>query len=358
LSRRPLTYTYTGDLNSHDRCKRAWAYEKHAHFSPPEQVQAVFGNLYHSALEWLAKAYHLSSNGLRPEPDSEEFGKVLMKKLRMLRAQGIRSKIEKDEGIRDLVLSKVYPTHTPTTSTTILHPDFDLIIKSAERTEMDLQAPVDLKQELGATWDKVIFRDNERLHLRGIVDVVRSIKKPMNFTEVWEWNSTYTDGKKVNRIVTGKVGDLELWDYKSTKFDPDQILQYVNQMLTYAYIYEKTHNERPVRCVLFFIGEVKPLSEPQVSERFLAIEADNLIVNEKSFQNTLSQVKEIQETINTFEQNPGSLEGGDVNGNLDDDVATNQCIVCMKRWDCTTYENYCINKTGKPSTYLDLYAIK
>jgi len=357
LSRKPLTYTYTGDLNSHDRCKRAWAYEKHAHFSPPEQIQAVFGNLYHSVLEWLAKAHHLYTNGLRTEPDSEEFGKVLLKKLRMLRSQGIHSKVDNDESIKGMVLRKVYPTHTSTTPTTILHPDFDLIIKSAERTEVDLKAPVDLKTHL-PTWDKNVFRDHERLHLRGIVDVVRSISKPIHFGKIWEWNSTHTDGKAVTRTVSGKVGDLELWDYKSTNYDPHQILQYVNQMLTYAYIYEKTHNERPVRCVLFFIGEVKPLSEPQVSERFLAIEADNLIVNEKSFQNTLSQVKEIQETINTFEQNPGSLEGGDVNGNLDDDVATNQCIICMKRWDCTTYENYCIKKTGKPSTYLDLYAIR
>ena len=148
MSRRPLTYTYTGDLNSHDRCKRAWAYEKHAHFSPPEQVQTVFGNLYHSSLEWLAKAHRSYSNGLRNEPDSEEFGKVLLKKLRMLRAQGIHSKVENDESIKNMVLRKIYPTHTSTTPTTILHPDFDLIIKNAERTEVDLKAPVDLKKHL------------------------------------------------------------------------------------------------------------------------------------------------------------------------------------------------------------------
>ena len=357
MSKRPLTYTYTGDLNSHDRCKRAWAYEKHAHFSPPEQVQAVFGNLYHSALEWLAKAHHQFANKLRSEPDSEEFGKVLLKKLRMLRAQGIHSKVENDESIKGMVLRKVYPSHTDATPTTVLHPDFEIIIKSAERTEVDLKAPVDLKATL-PTWDKDVFREHDRLHLRGIVDVVRSIRNPMEFDRLWEWNSTHTDGKAISRKVTGKVGDLELWDYKSTNYDPNQIVQYVNQMLTYAYIYEKTHNERPVRCVLFFIGEVTPPGQPQVPERFIVIEADNRTVNEKSFQNTLRQVVQIQETINTFENDPASLEGGDVNGDLDDEVATKQCIVCMKRWDCSTYENYSIKKTGKKSTYLDLYAIR
>ena len=357
MSRRPLTYTYTGDLNSHDRCKRAWAYEKHAHFSPPEQVQAVFGNLYHSALEWLAKAHHQFANKLRTEPDSEEFGKVLLKKLRMLRAQGIHSKVENDESIKGMVLRKVSPSHTDTKATTTLHPDFELIIKSAERTEVDLKAPVDLKTHL-PTWNKAVFRDNERLHLRGIVDVVRSISNPMQFDRLWEWNSTHTDGKAVPRTVLGKVGDLELWDYKSTNYDPNQILQYVNQMLTYAYIYEKTHNERPVRCVLFFIGEVKSPGQTQVPERFIVIEADNKTVNEKSFQNTLSQVEQIQETINTFENDPASLEGGDVNGDLDDEVATNQCILCMKRWDCSTYAKYSIGKTGNLSKDVDLYAIR
>ena len=81
-------------------------------------------------------------------------------------------------------------------------------------------------------------------------------------------------------------------------------------------------------------------------------------MNEKSFPDTLRQVEQIQETINTFENDPASLEGGDVNGNLDDEVATKQCIVCMKRWDCSTYENYSVKKTGKKSTYLDLYAIR
>ena len=33
-------------------------------------------------------------------------------------------------------------------------------------------------------------------------------------------NSTHTDGKAISRKVTGKVGDLELWDYKSYELRP------------------------------------------------------------------------------------------------------------------------------------------
>ena len=73
------------------------------------------------------------------EPDSEEFGKVLLKKLRMLRAQEYTQKVENDESIKGMILRKVYPSHTDAKPTTVLHPDFEIIIKSAERTEVDLK---------------------------------------------------------------------------------------------------------------------------------------------------------------------------------------------------------------------------
>ena len=102
----------------------------------------------------------------------------------MLRAQGIHSKVENDESIKGMVLRKVYPSHTDAKPTTVLHPDFEIIIKSVERTEVDLKAPVDLKATL-PTWDKDVFREHDRLHLRGIVDVVRSIRNPMQFDRLW-----------------------------------------------------------------------------------------------------------------------------------------------------------------------------
>ena len=146
MSKRPLTYTFTGDLSSHDRCKRAWAYEKHIKFTPPEQVQAVFGNLYHSSLEWLAKSYRQHTLHGTPLPNSEDFRKVLLKFLRMLRAQGISSKVTTDDQIADIVLGKIYPTHTAGKRTTAMDPEFEKIISNAERTEVDLRAPVDLKR--------------------------------------------------------------------------------------------------------------------------------------------------------------------------------------------------------------------
>ena len=142
MSKRPLTYTFTGDLSSHDRCKRAWAYEKHIKFTPPEQVQAVFGNLYHSSLEWLAKSYRQHTLHGTPLPNSEDFRKVLLKFLRMLGPRHFM-KVTTDDQIADIVLGE-HPTQYGK-RTTAMDPEFEKIISNAERTEVDLRAPVDLK---------------------------------------------------------------------------------------------------------------------------------------------------------------------------------------------------------------------
>ena len=353
MSKRPLTYTFTGDLSSHDRCKRAWAYEKHIKFTPPEQVQAVFGNLYHSSLEWLAKSYRQHTLHGTPLPNSEDFRKVLLKFLRMLRAQGISSKVTTDDQIADIVLGKIYPTHTAGKPTTAMDPEFEKIISNAERTEVDLRAPVDLKKAL-PSWNPTTFRDHQVLHLRGIVDVVRSVYDKLQYDYTWEWDSTGKDGQAVAKTTTSRKGELELWDYKATSFDPTQALHYVNQMLTYAHIYERTHNVRPKRCILFFIGDHHPRRGKSSPRKFLVIEADDPKVNHASFQRTLEQVEEIQGTINTFEANPSSLKGGNVKDVLEKDVAEKQCIICMKRWDCKTFHDYNMKTAGKPSPYTDL----
>ena len=125
-------------------------------------------------------------------------------------------------------------------------------------------------------------------------------------------------------------------------------------MLTYAYIYERTHSVRPKRCVLFFIGDHHPRRAKSSPRRFLVIEADDPKVNRASFQRTIEQVQDIQDTINTFEAEPSSLKGGDLHDNLDKDVAEKQCIICMKRWDCKTFHDYSMKTSGKPSPYTDL----
>ena len=92
--------------------------------------------------------------------------------------------------------------------------DFEMIITNAERTEVDLRAPVDLKASL-PSWDATTFRGHETLHLRGIVDVVRNVQQNAVYDYIWKWDATGKMGKlwvnlqqqrQGNRIV-GLQGD-------------------------------------------------------------------------------------------------------------------------------------------------------
>ena len=131
-----------------------------------------------------------------------------------------------------------------------------------------------------------------------------------------------TEGRQVESLIQAAEQELELWDYKATRYDKEHILQYVKQMLTYAYIYERTQGGRPGRCVLFFIKEC-----PSSKRRFLVIDASDVDVNRACFEWTLTQIREIEQSKLVFEANPGELMGGDSNDALASDVAQNQCII-------------------------------
>jgi len=324
-----IEVSYTGDLLAHRRCARAWAYEKHVGIHPYEQVQAMEGFLVHHAMQWLTDRHR--KNGRHATPD--ELAEQLNSYFLVLWARGIRT---------------TFASKTDTVARVIRHP-YDIsageprpevraAVEGAQHEEYPLRSVRKVLPELYGGKSKVL--------LTGVLDVVIQQKGELVYPLTWQW----TDKASLRGTVTqaqdqAQVGDREIWDYKGTKLRNNTARDdYVRQVVTYAALLQDRMG-LPKRCVLFFTNEEAP------ARRLLAIPIDQEVVD-ASVDWTLAQVRELRQTVLQVQQDPLSVEGGDLTrrdepleDRIDDDLKQ-QCTACSQRFDCTAYRAH-LAKSGQ-----------
>lgn len=80
---------------------------------------------------------------------------------------------------------------------------------------------------------------------------------------------------------------------------------YVRQLLTDAALYQERSGKTPVRCVLFFVNEPKP------DRQLLAIPVDPSVI--KTAEDwTIDQVRQLRGTVVKFQNDPMSVDGGNL----------------------------------------------
>lgn len=311
--------SYTGDILGHRRCRRAWAYEKHAGFQKYEQVQAMEGRLIHHAMEWMTTQFRL--NGVHVTP--AELLAQLERHFRVLWARGVRTAFTRKQVVLDRILNCVIPNG-------VLHPTVRMAIEGAAHTEYELRAVRRLIPNPSG---------RKKLLLTGILDLVIQ-QQGFIYPRSWSWTSRQDlQGQPVDVAITAHREDLEIWDYKGSKADTAFLPDYVIQLLTYASLYEERTGDLPKRCILFF------LYEPDPTKQLLAIEVDRPIVD-IALNWTLQQVDEIQNTIARFQQDPLSVVGGELalgNQPVGQKVTSelrDQCTTCSRRFDCQEYQQF------------------
>ena len=223
-----------------------------------------------------------------------------------------------------------------------MHPTVQLIVESAKHTEYELRSVKDLLPSTLATAKSKVL-------LRGILDVVIQHTTPMTYHYVWKPNGPNSiKGALHQETFTAKTDDIEIWDYKGSKLSLTYLDNYILQLLTYAALYEKKTGHLPVRCVLFFVNEktrAKQLVRVELNRDLLNLAMDW----------TLKQVDGIQHTIEAFQQDTHSVEGGDKCNNGTYTISkelTQQCTTCSLRFDCTSYANH-IQASGGSTRDLD-----
>lgn len=313
--------SYTGDLLSHRRCRRAWAYEKHAGFHPYEVVQAMEGRLTHHAMEWLARRYretgaHATNDDLKDQ---------LARYFRILWAQGIRTSFATKQETLDRVLGNLFPGGQ-------IDPIVRTVIEGALHTEYELRT---VRKVLPAD-----FGGKTKILLTGVLDVVVQEVSPPTYAFEWTWaDEERLEGQVSRRSVPAGVGDLEVWDYKATRADSHYLQDFVLQILTYAALYREKSGRLPDRGVLFFINEPRP------DRRLLSVPV-TLPLLDAAVAWTHEQVKELRRTVAEFEASPHSVSGGDYRlrgnpvGQRLTDESTKQCTACGRRFDCPEYGAY------------------
>jgi hypothetical protein len=106
--------------------------------------------------------------------------------------------------------------------------------------------------------------------------------------------------------------------------------------MTYAALYRDRTGSLPARCVVFFINE------PDPDQQLLAIETDDATVD-AALEWTEAQVAELQQTVQAFEADPLSLDGGGLTmaaaplASRVSNELTQQCTTCGFRFDCRAY---------------------
>jgi hypothetical protein len=321
--------SYTGDILGHRRCRRAWAYEKHAGFQKYEQVQAMEGRLIHHAMEWMTSQFRRNGTHVtRADLDAQ-----MERHFRVLWARGVRTAFTAKRVVLDRILDCVIPNG-------VLHPTVQMAIEGAAHTEYELRAV-----------RRLIPNPNgrEKLLLTGILDLVI---QQLGFTYPRSWNWTSRPnlvGQPTNSPIVAQPNDLEIWDYKGSQSSTTFLTDYVIQLLTYASLYEERTGDLPRRCVLFF------LYEPDQTKQLLTIEVDRQIVD-IALDWTLQQVDEIQNTIAQFQQNPLSVVGGESElrnlpvGQKVTSELRDQCTTCARRFDCQEYATF----LGGPHRDIDI----
>jgi DNA helicase-2/ATP-dependent DNA helicase PcrA len=313
-----IQVSYTGDILAHRRCPRAWSYEKYAQFHPYEQVQAMEGRLAHHAMEWLTKRFrdtgtHAASPDLRDQ---------LSRYFSILWARGVKTAFTSKADTLDRVMENLYPGG-------VIHPTVAAAVEGAVHAEYEIRA---VRKVLPAR-----HAGKERILLTGVVDLVVQEQSPLKYQRVWEWTDLVEmAGDVVDREISAAVGETEIWDYKATRASSQYLPDYARQLMTYAALYRDRTGSLPARCVVFFINEPDPIRQ------LLAIETDDRTVD-AAVGWTEGQVAELQRTIQTFETDPLSLDGGDLTlgsaplaGRVSDELAK-QCTTCGFRFDCRAY---------------------
>lgn len=335
--------SYTGDLLSHRRCSRAWAYEKHVGFRPYELVQAMEGLLIHHAMEWLTSQYHQVNGGAR-HAEFAELRDQLHHHFRVLWARGIRTAFETKEATINRVLGNLYPGG-------VMDPVVKTVLEGAVHAEYPIRA---VRQILPAD-----YAGKSKLLLTGVVDLVIQHQAPLRYDWVWEWESLadLDRGQRHERPVQANTGDEEIWDYKGTRATNLYVPDYVRQVLTYAALYRERVDRYPARCVLYFVNE------PDKSQRLLAIDVNEAVV-EAALAWTHSQVRELLATVRQFERDPLSVEGGDLEsrGNPPAErISTElkkQCTACGLRFDCQAYGAHLRAAGGGNIRDIDIYDVR
>jgi hypothetical protein len=319
-----IEVSYTGDLLAHRRCGRAWAYEKHAGFHPYEVVQAMEGRLIHHAMEWLTRQYQETYQRRRhARPD--ELRAQLSHYFRVLWARGIRTAFVSKEKTLDRVIENLYPSGA-------MDPIVQAVVEGAQHTEYELRA---VKKVLPAQ-----YAGKSRILLTGVLDLVIQQQRPLTYHRVWQWDSMVDlTGRAIPAKLEAISGDLEIWDYKGTRASTDYIADYVRQLLTYAALFRDRTGALPVRCVLFFINEKRH------QQRLLAIDVDDNVV-QAALNWTQEQVRELQSTVTTFEQDPLAVTAGELVlrsnplGQRLTSESIQQCTSCTFRFGCDEYETH------------------
>lgn len=315
-----IEVSYTGDLLAHRRCPRAWVYEKYAGFHPYEQVQAMEGRLLHHAMEWLTnfrrkEQRHANRNELEGQ---------LNHYFRVLWARGVRTAFTNKQNTLARVLNNLFPQQDGR----VMHPTVKAAIEGAQHTEYELRT---VRKLMPLEHD-----GKSRLLLTGILDLVIQQEQPLCYRQVWEWTERESlKGEVVNKDLIAQTNDLEIWDYKGTRFESEYLYDYVIQLLTYANLYKERTGQGPKRCVLFFVNE------PNRDRQLLAISLDDDLLN-SALSWTVERVKELQQTTRDFRNAPTSVLGGDefdktTGERTISELLTAQCTACGQRFGCSTY---------------------
>lgn len=324
--------SYTGDILAHRRCRRAWAFEKHVGFHKYEQSQAMEGRLVHHAMEWLT-TYHRKHHRHATAPELQA---QLIVFFRVLWARGIRTQWERKQDVLDRVRDHLFPGG-------LMHTTVEHAIEGAAHTEYELRAVHPLPQLPGRA---------SKLLLTGVMDLVLR-QKGFTYPLQWAWTSlSELAGEVKDNAVIAAGGEVEIWDYKATSASTGFLADYVLQLLTYGALYAERAGTLPIRGVLFFINETDP------SRQLLSVAMTAPIVH-AALQWTITQVGDIQDTIDQCEQDPLAVAGGELALSalpLGQKITTElrkQCTGCSWRFDCDEYRTY----AGNSSSEVDIHNI-
>jgi PD-(D/E)XK nuclease superfamily len=333
-----IEVSYTGDLLAHRRCPRAWAYEKHVGMHPYEHVQAMEGYLVHHAMEWLTRYYQES--GRKKHASRQELKDQLAAYFKILWGKGIRTTFSSRDDTIERVVNHLYPLPKGKPL-----PEVKAVVEGALHEEYPLRS---VRKVVPAK-----FGGKSRVLLTGVLDVVVQQQSSLTYRRVWEWKK----GKDLAGEATvaqevAKQGDLEIWDYKGVRSTTGYLEDYVRQVVTYAALLEDRIG-LPKRCVLFFVNE------PDPEKRLLAIPISRAVIR-GAVDWTLEQVQDLRQTVLQMQQDPLSIDGGDLRLHhlpLKDRVTKElqaQCTACGQRFDCAAYRAYLgPGKNGSEHTDVD-----
>jgi hypothetical protein len=281
-------YSVTADILSYRRCPRQYGYFKAYGYEPAHTVQVYFGTIVHQVLDrahaHYKGLYDLSTAGLMPS--DEDIDRYFTEVDNSLRSRGIRA-INRE--LRDLaceLIKRFNALEGPS-----LYP-------RVRETEHPIEA------------------DRGTYVLHGTVDVLAD-----------------------REVGDGRYEQMEIWDYKGTKFpdpgvsDPDRaelnrrtLDMYRYQMYVYAELYRARNGVYPAKGVLYFLNELgdgsPPLARPPAALYELLFEQSDVERALDEFEITVHEI----ESSRDRDQWPHPPAGRD--------PGKETCDICDIRWSC------------------------